>query len=89
MSYVEKDDMTTLRTAAQSLETSQTSEDTVQLKAVAYEINSAANTGSTRIFFQDPLRGATKAELESKGYTIKTYKSAQPEGQTVISWENA
>lgn len=88
MSYVEKDDMTTLRTAAESLETSQTSEDEVQLKAVAYQINTAANTGSTKIFFLDPLREATKSALESKGYTIKNYEGAKPEGQTVISWNS-
>ena len=66
MSYVNKDEMTELRTAAESLETALTSEDTVQLKSVAYAINTAANSGATRCIFQEPLRSNTKKELASK-----------------------
>ena len=87
MSFVEKDHMTDLRTAAESLETSLTSEDTIQIKSVAYAINTAANTGSTRVVFQEPLRNAVKEELISKGYTITRITAANLVGQSLISWK--
>lgn len=89
MSLVDKDHMTELRPASDALATAQTAEDEIQLKAVAFAINSASNTGQTRILFQDPLRDATKSTLESNGYEIKEYEGARPEGRVVISWKNA
>lgn len=87
MSLVDKDHMTELRPAAAALETALTANDEIQLKAVAFAINHASNTGETRVEFLDPLRPATKEALESKGYKINNYKSAKPEGITVISWK--
>lgn len=88
MSLVDKDDMTTLRTAAESLATSQTAEDEIQLKAVAYAINSAANTGETVTVFQGELRENVKSEVEGKGYTIRYDSSiAFPDRKAIISWK--
>lgn len=88
MSLVEKDKMTELRTAAQSYETSISSEDEVQLKAVAYAINSAANTGQLNTVFQGAIRPAVLEELESKGYNIRDIGTAQQDKQMLISWNN-
>ena len=87
MSRVKKDDMTKLRTAEESLETALTAEDEVQLEAVAYLINNAANTGLTRAVYQDKLRPATLSELENKGYSVKYISAADAERQALISWK--
>lgn len=71
MSLVPRDEMTTLRSASESASTAKTAEDDVQLLAVAHAINQAANTGLYQVVFQTKLRENVKAELESKGYTIK------------------
>ena len=88
MSYIDKDQMIELHTAAEALETSLTAEDTIQLRSVAYAINTAANTGATRCMFQEPLRDNTKKELASNGYHVTYVKAAKPEGQALISWSS-
>lgn len=71
MSIVEKGDMTTLRPASQSAETAASALDDIQLMAVAYAINNAANTGEYRAIFQDKLRPFVIDQLKANGYTIK------------------
>ena len=87
MSLVEKDEMTTLRSASESKDTAQTAEYEIQLKAVAYAINSAANTGELRTIFVGQLRDDVKEELESNGYTLTKYGQVNPDNETVISWK--
>ena len=89
MSLVPKEDMDKLRTASQSAETAATAELDVQLKAIAYQINTAANTGQNRAVFQEKLVPGVKEELESKGYKVE-FNHNNPydkENQTLISWE--
>ena len=88
MSLVPKDEMTTLRSASQSLDTANSAEDDIQLKAVAYAINSAANTGQKRVVFQELILDAVKEQLESNGYKLTEYGPCYPERHTIISWEN-
>ena len=88
MALVEKDEMTTLRTAAQSRETAEGAEKDIQLKAVAYAINQAANTGETRVVFQNVLLDEVEAELLSHGYAISyNFNETYPQKQPVISWK--
>lgn len=92
MSLVEKDDMTTLRSASDSRATADTAERDIQLKAIAYAINSAANTGEKRVIFQEKLVDGVKEELESKGYILRfvNNNAYHLQNQLLISWdENA
>lgn len=89
MSLVDKDQMTTLRPASAAKSTADTAEDEVQLKAVAFAINHASNTGEYRTIFQTPLRDAVKEQLESNGYKVRQADMrAYDQGKNVeISWE--
>lgn len=87
MSIVARDQMTELRTADESYQTSLVAEDEIQLKAVAYEINTAANSGATRTVYQGKLRPAVLDQITASGYKVTYLKSATPEGQVLISWK--
>lgn len=87
MNLIPKDQMTELFTAAQSRQTATTAEDDIQLKAVAFAINSAANTGQFRVIFQEPLREAVKDQLEGSGYVIQYISAAKENQQALISWK--
>lgn len=88
MSQVGKDDMTTLRTASESLSTAESAEKDIQLKAVAFAINQAANTGEKRVVFQNELLKEVEDELKSKGYTVTyNFSETKPMRQPVISWD--
>ena len=89
MAQVDKDHMTELRSASDSLATAQDAEKDVQLKAVAFAINSAANTGETQAVFQGVLLPEVKSELESKGYKVGNYNSVDTTRSCLISWKNA
>ena len=85
MALVDKDDMTTLRPASDSRATAQTAEHDIQVKAVAYAINNAANCGQNNIIFQEVLRKDVEDELLSMGYT--TSKVPETQRGTLISWK--
>lgn len=88
MALVDKDDMTTLFPASDSKATAQSAEDDIQLKAVAFAINSAANTGQLRVIFQEEIRPNVKTQLKSNGYELDSVPgTAKADGQTVISWK--
>ena len=92
MSLVTKDEMTTLRSAADSRSTAETALKDIQLMAVAYAINNAANTGELEVLFQEKLIDDIKEELENNGYTVRfvNNNSYQKEHHALISWkENA
>ena len=86
MALVDKDDMTTLRPASDSKATAETAEHDIQLKAVAYAINNAANCGQESIIFQEILRQDVAGDLTSNGYKLK--RVPQTERGTLISWED-
>lgn len=85
MAKVDKDHMTTLRTAAESKTTADTALDDTQVEAVAYAINSAANCGEYKVTFQEVLRENVKTQLDGKGYDLKT--ASQLDRGTIISWK--
>lgn len=87
MSLVPKDEMTTLRSASDSRDTAETAEKEIQLKAVAFAINSAANTGEFRTVFQGTLIDDVRSELESNGYELKDCGSINVDSKVVISWK--
>lgn len=88
MSLVNKDDMTTLRSASEAAATAKTAEEDQQLLAVAFAINHASNTGLYRVVYQSKLLDATVQALESNGYTIKYFGDAyDAERQAIISWQ--
>ena len=87
MALVDKDHMTELRPASDSRATAQDAEKDIQLMAVAYAINNAANTGETRTIFQGVLLDDVRTQLESKGYTVTNFGPAHPENRIIISWE--
>lgn len=87
MALVDKDDMIKLRTAAESRETAQTAEHDIQIKAVAYAINNAANCGQNSIIFQELLRKDVASELNSKGYHLE-YVPETDRG-VLISWKES
>lgn len=87
MALVDKDHMTELRPASDSKVTASTAEKDIQLQAVAYAINSAANTGEYTAVYQGKLLDEVKTELESNGYTLLQYTSVIPDNSTVISWK--
>lgn len=85
MALVEKDEMTTLRPAADSKATAETAEHDIQIKAVAYAINQAANCGQDSIVFQEIIRKDVADELVSKGYALRQVPPT--ERGTLISWK--
>ncbi len=87
MALVDKNDMTTLRPASDSKATAETAEQDIQLKALAYAINNAANCGQTNVIFQERILDANIAELKSKGYTIRQDRFvSSTERSTLIEW---
>lgn len=85
MALVDKDEMTSLRTAAESKATAATSLDDIQKKAVAYAINNAANCGQYEVIFQEVLRESTIQSLEEKGYQLSSVPALNK--GTTISWK--
>ena len=81
------DEMTTIHTAAQCATTAASAADDQQKKAVAYQINNAANCGETSCEFLQVLRKAVQSELSSKGYKLRPSGGADPNSSVVISWE--
>lgn len=80
---------TELVSAQEANQIAQTAEVTHQLMAVAYAINSAANTGELCTLFNQPLLPEVRAELISKGYRVISAGIANPSNITRISWEDA
>ena len=80
--------LTELVSAQEANQIAQTAEVTHQLMAVAYAINSAANTGELCTLFNQPLFPEVRAELISKGYKVISAGIANPNNMTRISWED-
>ncbi len=87
MARVDREHMTTLRTAAESRATAASALDDVQLEAAAYAINNAANCGQYNILFQEEMRPNTKQQLESKGYELQVDNVTELKKTTLISWK--
>ena len=87
MSRVDKDHMTTLRPASDSKATAATALQEIQMDAVAYAINNAANCGQLSIIYQEPLLKETEDELIAKGYTLRVDGVSATERSTLIIWK--
>ena len=87
MAKVDKDHMTELRSASDSKATATDAVKDTQLEAVAYLINSAANTGEMSAMFQGDLLDEVKSELETEGYTLTCADVANTNRLTKISWK--
>lgn len=85
---VKKDAMIELYPSSKSKETASDAEDIIQLEAVAYQINNAANTGELMTVFQEELRPNVLASLKSAGYEIQLMdNAASSRGPHVIKWK--
>lgn len=81
------DEMTVIHTAAQCATTAASAAADQQKKAVAYQINSAANCGETSCEFLQPLLPEVKSALTTKGYKLRQSGIANPDSSVVITWE--
>lgn len=90
MGLVPKDQMTILRSASESKSTAQSAEKDIQMQAIAYAINNAANTGLYEVIFQEKLIDGVKAELEGKGYVVRfvNNNAYNLEHHALISWKD-
>lgn len=86
MSLIPQEELTTLKAASAVKTISENAEADQQIMTIAYQINTAANTGATSILFMNALLPATKAALTSKKYTIKPIGSNVPCDHFEISW---
>ena len=59
------------------------------MKAIAYAINSAANTGETRVEFQEIISDTNWEQLESKGYKVDYIPFEASQKNTLISWKQS
>ncbi len=80
-------EMTIIHTSTECYNTAKAAEDDQQKKAVAYQINQAANCGEVRCEFLQELRPAVQGELTSKGYKLSLSGKADPKSSVIISWE--
>lgn len=56
--------------------------------AAAHLINSAADTGETRVVWQRPMSDELKQGLEAAGYVVDPVERiAKPGSMTLISWK--
>lgn len=90
MSLIPQEDLKTLQSASAVKAVAETAKYEQDIQAVAFAINSAANTGETSVTITMKLSKEVRDELEQDGYTLTNFKyNANPEDQTIISWEAA
>lgn len=82
----DRDEMTTLHSAADCKSTAEQAPYNQQLAAVAYLINNAANCGDTIVTCQQRLLPEVKAQLLSNGYVIENAGVATKDLPIRISW---
>lgn len=87
MALIPTSDLTTLQSASAVKTVAQSAQEDTQEMAVAYAINTAANTGEMETVFQGVLFESIKTKLETEGYTLTNYGAANPDFRTVISWK--
>lgn len=88
MSLIPQDEMFELKAATAVMTVASGAELEQEQKAVAYAINSAANTGATSVVINHPLSPQLITILKQNGYTIKhTFSRVDPKDEPVISWE--
>lgn len=86
MALIPRDKLTELVTAEQAKSTAESAAADIQLQAVAYAINCAANTGETRTEFKETMLPETKSALEAKGYKVQFIGQAVATAIALISW---
>lgn len=90
MALIPQDDLTTLQAASAVKTVAASAVYEQDIRAIAYAINSAANTGETRVVITMRLSDQVKSELKNNGYTLTTVDTnANPANQTIVSWESA
>lgn len=70
MALIPQDELNQLKTASEVEAVANTATQTIQEQAVAYLINTAANTGLHECLFNGILTDETITALEGKGYTV-------------------
>ncbi len=86
-SLIPKEEMTTLKSAAEVKEISEQAELIQEEMSVAATINGAANTGVNSIFWYQRLSKTLKEKLEEMGYTVREVEdAANAEDCHIISW---
>ena len=89
MSLIPQDELTTLLSASEVKEVSDSAAFDQALQAIAVKINTAANTGNTDVVINSGLSEDVIEELETQGYTIKyDTDRAAPKGQVHIIWSD-
>lgn len=84
---IPRDEMTTLLPTSDVQTIAANAEDAIQLQAVAYAINNAANTGEYSTTFLTKLRPYTVQQLKTNGYKIRyTGTPYDIELRCIISW---
>ena len=90
MSLIPQEDLKILQAASAVKAVAETAAYEQDLQAVAFAINSAANTGATSVTITMKLSKEVKDELEKNGYKLSNFKyNASPDNQTIVSWEAA
>lgn len=87
MALIPQDELKELKTASDVLTVSDTAAYEQEKIGVAYLINSAANTGETRVVLNHKLSEQLKTELKSNGYKlIYNVARANVTDEVCISW---
>lgn len=70
MALIPNDELTILKPASELLAVSVSAEADAQLKSIAYQLNSAANTGETSIQHEGRLLDEVVKKLKEHGYAL-------------------
>lgn len=88
MALIPQDEMFELKSATTVMTVASSAEFEQEKKTVAFEINNAANTGSTNVVINHPLSKQLTDLLTSNGYTIThNFSRVDPKDEPVISWK--
>lgn len=83
------DEMAVLHSAAEAKSVADTAVDDANVISAAKQINNAANTGSTEIYWTREMTDNLKSTLEGQGYTVNQVhdRTAKPGWYWIISWK--
>lgn len=84
MALIPQDELNQLKNASEVETVANTAEQTIQEQAVAYLINTAANTGLHECQFNGILTEDTITALEGKGYTVTPKAGIAVEGTQFV-----
>lgn len=88
MALIPVDEMAVLHSASEMLTVAQAAIDDSDVISAAKQINNAANTGSTEIYWMREITDNLRSTLEGQGYKItQVDRAADPNRAWIISWE--